>query len=558
MTKSVPGPLQRSLEDLGTPLVDVTFCIVDLETTGISPAECSITEIAAVKLRGGECLGTFQSLVDPGCGIPPSITVLTGITSAMLVDAPRIAKVLPSLLEFLGDAVVVGHNVRFDLAFLRAALAGADRPPLSNRSIDTCGLARRLLGEEVPNCRLDTLASLLRLDHRPSHRALDDALATGDLLHLLIERAGALGVTGLDDLLLLPKMAGHPQAAKLRMTESLPRSPGVYLFRGRRGEVIYVGRATNLRARVRSYFSTDTRRKTAQMLRETTRIDHRDCTGPLEAAVAEIRLIHEHEPRFNRQGTTWRHYAYVKLSLGERLPRLSTARVLKQDGGLYIGPVASTSAARMVIDAIQAVVPLRRCTTRPAPTPGTGPCVPAQLGLATCPCSGQIDEDGYAAIVARAVAGLTSRPDLLIDPLADRMRQLAAEERFEEAADLRDRIAALAGALGRQHRLRRLRESGRLRVRVQDHGGAEFQDGLLVHAWCGEPDGDLALRFSPAADDRPVPGEPIPRDLADELHCVAAWLDGESHRLRLEHCDGTLADPLVRIPTFRAPSDPRT
>nr|MCS5671884.1 exonuclease domain-containing protein [Acidimicrobiales bacterium] len=144
MTKSVPGPLQRSLEDLGTPLVDVTFCIVDLETTGISPAECSITEIAAVKLRGGECLGTFQSLVDPGCGIPPSITVLTGITSAMLVDAPRIAKVLPSLLEFLGDAVVVGHNVRFDLAFLRAALAGADRPPLSNRSIDTCGLARRL------------------------------------------------------------------------------------------------------------------------------------------------------------------------------------------------------------------------------------------------------------------------------------------------------------------------------------------------------------------------------------------------------------------------------
>ena len=91
MTKSVAGPLQRSLEDLGTPLADVTFCIVDLETTGISPAECSITEIGAVKVRGGECLGTFQSLVDPGCRIPPSITVLTGITSAMLVNAPRIA-----------------------------------------------------------------------------------------------------------------------------------------------------------------------------------------------------------------------------------------------------------------------------------------------------------------------------------------------------------------------------------------------------------------------------------------------------------------------------------
>ena len=119
VTKSVAGPLQRSLEDLGTPLSDVTFCIFDLETTGISPAECSITEIGAVKFRGGKCLGTFQSLVDPGCGIPPSITVLTGITTAMLVDAPRIAEALPSYLEFLGNAVVVGHNVRFDLAFLR-------------------------------------------------------------------------------------------------------------------------------------------------------------------------------------------------------------------------------------------------------------------------------------------------------------------------------------------------------------------------------------------------------------------------------------------------------
>ncbi len=551
MAAPATDPIQRSLEDLGTPLADVTFCVVDLETTGLSPSECSITEIGAVMFRGGECLGTFQSLVDPGSAVPPSITVLTGITSAMLVDAPRIAEVLPSFLEFLGDAVVVGHNVRFDLSFLDAALGDSGRPRLSNRSIDTCGLARRLIREEVPDCRLGTLATQLRLEHQPSHRALADALATGDLLHLLIERAGSLGVTGLDDLLALPSMAGHPQADKLRMTDSLPRSPGVYLFRGRRGEVLYVGRATNLRARVRSYFSTDTRRKTGQMLRETARIDHLACGSTLEAAVLEIRLIHRHEPRFNRQGTTWRRYAYVKLSLGEQFPRLSAARTLKDDGGLYIGPLASTSSARTVIDAIHSVVPLRRCNGRATHSPGAGPCVPAQLGLGTCPCSGEVDQDHYARIVARAVTGLTSRPDLLINPLADRMRELAAGERFEEAEEVRCLAAALAGALRRQHRLGRLRESGRLQVRSPGRGGAEFRDGLLMQAWGEEAVGHPTLEFPPASGERPVPGEPIPRDIADELNCVAAWLDSESHLLRLEHCDGTLADPLARIPSFR-------
>ena len=212
---------QRTLDDLGTPLHDVTFCVIDLETTGGSVHDCGITEVGAVKLRGGECLGTFQTLVDPGRAIPPEITVLTGITHDMVARAPRVEAVLPSLLEFIGEAVIVGHNVRFDVSFVDAALTADGRPRLANRVLDTLSLARRLLRDEVPNCKLGTLADRLRLDHRPSHRALDDALATGELLHVLIERAGALGVTGLDDLTVLPKMAGHAQAGKLRLTEAL-------------------------------------------------------------------------------------------------------------------------------------------------------------------------------------------------------------------------------------------------------------------------------------------------------------------------------------------------
>src|SRR3954447_3955793 len=144
---------QRTFADLGTALHDVTFVVVDVETTGGSPATCAITEIGAVKYRGGECLGTFETLVNPGVPIPPLITVLTGITEAMVLPAPSIGEVLPAFCEFLRDAVIVGHNIRFDIAFLDAALAAYGRARLSNRRVDTIGLARRLVRDEVPNLK---------------------------------------------------------------------------------------------------------------------------------------------------------------------------------------------------------------------------------------------------------------------------------------------------------------------------------------------------------------------------------------------------------------------
>ena len=505
--------VQRSLDDLGTPLSDVTFCVIDLETTGTSASTCAITEVGAVKLRGGACLGTFQTLIDPGCGIPPRITVLTGITEAMVHDAPPIGAVLPALLEFVGDSIIVGHNVRFDLSFLRAALERSDRPPLANRSIDTCALARRLVRDEVPNCKLGTLARHLRLDHAPSHRALDDALATGELLHLLLERAAALGVTGLDDLLVLPTMAGHPDAAKLALTDALPRSPGIYLFRDRRGGVLYVGKATNLRARVRSYFSTDGRRKIQRLLRETERIDHQACSSPLEAAVTEIRLIHRFEPRYNRQGTSSGRYVYLKLTLGE---------------------------------AVESVVPLRRCTGRVPRSRNAAPCTAAQLGAAACPCSGSIGESSYAVIVDLARRGLTSEPELLLLPLAERMARLADAERFEEADDARNGAEALASTLQRQRRIDLLRNAGRVRVRIAGHGSVEIANGRLRRSWRDgdpEPTDDATL-------DHPVPVGPVTRDEADELHCVATWFDREAHRLELLHTEGPLVEPIRPIPRF--------
>ncbi|CAM8633154.1 DNA polymerase III epsilon subunit, exonuclease domain [Acidimicrobiia bacterium] len=544
-------PSQLTLDDLGTPLSDVTFCVIDLETTGGSAATCGITEIGAVKLRGGECLGTFQTLVNPGCAIPPQITVLTGITQSMVLPAPRIEAVLPSLLEFIGDAVIVGHNVRFDMSFVQAALERDERPRLRNQSLDTVALARRLVRDEVPNCKLGTLAERLRLEHRPSHRALDDALTTGDLLHLLIERAGRLGVTGLDDLITLPKMAGHAQASKLRLTENLPRSPGVYLFRNAHGDVLYVGKATNLRSRVRSYFSGDERRKVGALLRETVRIDHIVQPHPLAAAVHEVRLIHKYSPGYNRQSKDWAKYVYVKLTLGETFPRLSVVKETKDDQGLYIGPLSSRSMAQRVIEAIHTAVPLRRCAGRVGRNPSrSAPCAAAQLGVSMCPCAGGVDPEDYRRVVERTVRGLTTEPDLLLAPLVARIAVLADEERFEEAADMRDRADALASALSRQRRFDRLRNAGRLRLELPDQGGAELEEGRLVRAWGpGDVFDDEGVMIGKLFAE-PATLPPLDRELADELNCVAAWLDRSAHQLSLDHCDGIFVSALPQLPSF--------
>ena len=537
---------QQSLDDLGTPLHEVTFCVLDFETTGGRRSSDRITEIGAIKYQGGKELGTFQTLIDPGCAVPPEIMILTGITSAMVSRAPKIEHVLPTLLEFLGGGVIVGHNVGFDLGFLNAALERSGREPWKGQRIDTLAISRRLIRNDVPNHKLSTLARCLRLNNQPSHRALDDAKATADLLHHLLEQASSLGVLGLDDLQQLPKMERHPQARKLRLTEDLPRSHGVYRFINKRGEVLYVGKASNIRARVRSYFSTDNRRKVEQLLRETETIEHTVCVGPLQAEILELRLIQDLQPRFNRRSKNWSKYAYVKLTLAERFPRLSVVSEPKGDGGFYLGPISSRRIARDVVDAIEAVLPLRRCNKRVPRRAATGPCVAAQIGAGVCPCSGEVSEVSYSQIVDRALLALTSQPENLLNPLRDKMRTLAHQQRFEEAADLRRQAFALSNSLRRQNQVDALRSSGRVIFESPDTDLVTLENGRLVESASrniGNEDGQNSL-----------PAITGTREIA-ELLCVANWLENQSHKLRLVYCDLPLSSRYPNLESFQIKKD---
>ena len=527
--------LQPSFDDLSTPLFEVTFCVLDLETTGGSPADCAITEIGAVKHRGGELIGSFQTLVDPGLPIPPSITFLTGITEAMVVQAPAIEAVYPSFLEFLGDSVVVGHNVRFDLSFLNAAARQLGYPPLRNDFVDTAALARRLIREEVRNLRLRTLAAYFRSQVVPNHRALDDAMATAHVFHALLERTGNMGVTNLDDLLQLPRARGSTHYPKIALTEALPRRPGVYMFRDRNGSLIYIGKAANLRARVRQYFYGDERRTIASLLRELVTIDHIVCETGLEAEVTELRLIHAHRPRYNRKSRPPKASHWVKVTR-ESFPRLSVVRTLKEDATAYLGPFRSKKSADLVVAALWDATAIRRCTSRPGSRAAV--CAPAQLGVALCPCDGKLDPHRYRPVVENLVAGLDDDPALLLDPLAARMRELSAGQRYEEAAWARDRHNALARAIERRHRWQSLAGLGLAEAEANDGSRALIDHGRLVATW----------RLDRSPQLRPAPDMIGPRlevpesvEVAEEADLVWRWL--LNGQVRLVEATGSFALP---------------
>lgn len=362
---------QRSFDELGRPLRDVTFCVVDLETTGGSARDDRITEVGAVKVRGGEVVGEFQTLVNPQAHIPAGIAVLTGITDSMVASAPAIDAVLPAFLEFAQGSVLVAHNAPFDVGFLRTAAAEQGQAWPDFDVLDTARLARRVVTrDESPNCKLASLARVFGAGTVPNHRALSDARATVDVLHGLLERLGGLGVHTLEELQTYSSKVDPAMRRKRHLAEPLPHAPGVYLFRDDSGNVLYIGTSRDLRRRVRSYFtSSETRTRIGEMVALAARVDHVVCATPLEAAVRELRLLAEHKPPYNRRSRFPERGHYLKITQ-EPWPRVSLVRKVSDDGARYVGPVASRRTAQRCLDALYAAFPVRQCTPRlPRPRP---------------------------------------------------------------------------------------------------------------------------------------------------------------------------------------------
>jgi DNA polymerase-3 subunit epsilon len=543
--------VQQTFDELGTPLREATFVVVDLETTGGSAAAgSSITEIGAVKVRGGEVLGEFQTLVRPSEPIPPFISVLTGITNAMVADAPRVEAALPAFLEFARGGVLVAHNAPFDVGFLKhySEALGIAWPRFD--VLDTAKLARRVVNrDDAPNNKLSSLAKLFKSGTTPNHRALSDARATVDVLHGMIERLGNLGVHTLEELQTFSSRVSAAQRRKRHLAEQLPHAPGVYLFRDGRGEVLYVGTSKDLRARVRTYFTaSETRSRMGEMVGLAESVRGITCATPLEAEIRELRLIAEHKPRYNRRSKFPERVSWVKLTV-EPWPRLSIVKDVLDDDADYLGPFRSRQTAEAAVAALHETFPIRQCSGRLPRKPSRSACALAEMGRCLSPCDGSATEEAYLTTIEALRRTLDSSPEAVTAAIQARMQRLAATERFEEATTHRNRMVSFIRAAARTQRLRgltscaevvaaRRSDAGQWEVHVVRHGrlaaAGVIPPGVSARDWTDQ------LR---ATADTVVPGHgPTPAATAEETERILRWL--ELPGIRMVHVDGIWSCPV--------------
>jgi DNA polymerase-3 subunit epsilon len=545
----VPAPEQLSLAGLDEPpqvsLRETTFVVVDLETNGgrmtgaPGTAADAITEIGAVKVRGGEVLGEFATLIDPQRSIPPQIVRITGITTAMVCDAPTISAVLPMFLEFAEFArgsVLVAHNARFDVGFLRAAAdqsgIGWPRPQV----LCTVQLARRVLSrEEAPSVRLAALARLFAVASEPTHRALDDARATVDVLHALIERVGNQGVHTYADLRAYLPDVTPAQRRKRVLAQGLPHRPGVYLFRGPSGEVLYIGTAIDLRRRVSQYFNgTDPRGRTKEMVGLADSVDHIECAHALEAGVRELRMLAAHAPPYNRRSRFPHRWWWVVLS-DEAFPRLSAVRAPRHERA--VGPFRSRTDAADTAALLARFTGIRTCTTRLARSALHGPACP-QREVSPCPAARDMTAEQYAPTVQRAAALIDGHDNTALAAAVKQITMLAERHRYESAARLRDHVVAAVEVLWRGPPRRALAALPELVAAAPDGRGgwqlAVIRYGQLAAAGTagrGVPPMPVVEAIRAGAQvilPRPAP---LGGALVEETALIARWLDARGVRI---------------------------
>jgi DNA polymerase III subunit epsilon len=558
----VTGGTQLSFADLEsgaeTLLRETTFVVVDLETTGGrsrgndgTPAD-AITEIGAVKVRGGVVLGEFGTLVDPQRSIPPQIVQLTGITTAMVCDAPAIDAVMPMFLEFAGldnGAVLVAHNAGFDIGFLRAAAQHCEILWPQPQVLCTVRLARRVLSrEEAPSVALAALARLFAVTTQPTHRALDDARATVDVLHALIERVGNQGVHTYAELRAYLPNVTPAQRRKRVLAEHLPHRPGVYLFRGPSREVLYVGTAVDLRRRVSQYFNgADPRGRMKEMVALAGAVDHVECAHALEAGVRELRMLAAHAPPYNRRSRFPQRWWWVALS-DEAFPRLAVVRGPRHDRA--IGPFRSRTDAADTARLLARFTGIRTCTNRLGRSARHGPACP-EVEVSPCPAARDVIATQYAETVQRAAALIDGADNSALDAAVRQIGALAEHRHFESAARLRDHTATAVEVLWRGQRLRALAALPELIAAAPDGSGgyhlAVIRYGQLAAAGSarrGVPPMPVVDAIHAGAQAILTAAAPLGGALVEETALIARWLGAPGVRIVRVADDIGWASPL--------------
>lgn len=437
---------QLDFENSGAPLNECTFVVLDIETTGLKPGSNSITEIAAVKICSGQTIGTFHSLVNPEQTLSKKIISITGITNEDLADAPSIESILPSLLEFIGSEIIVGHNIGFDISFINAELSKLHYPVLNNLCLDTLSIARKVIPNEVRNFKLATLANYFDTSTVPTHRAYKDVEATIEVFHRLLERSSSLGVSGINDLISIPSPIKRQRYFKKHIAKDAPSTSGIYVFSNDKDQILYIGKSRNIKSRLYSYFTNDDRSQMTRLIKQSTKLDYLITPTAFEARIAELRLLTQLDTDFNVADKKVSFKYYVYLDNEQDVPCLKIKKASKLDFEVGFGPFGSRRVAEAFLDAVNENLGLRNCTKpcKPGITMTSSACISSMKGNHSCFCSGDFNEiEEYRINTYEKLSTLQSTYTDLSIEIIRRMRKASDDLKFEKAQKLHNQVLSI-------------------------------------------------------------------------------------------------------------------
>ncbi len=428
---------------------DASFVVIDVETTGQSAQYGRITEIGMVKVIDGEVVDEYSTLINPEQFIPKFITEMTGISNEMVAMAPKFSEVKSRIQSFLGDGVFVAHNVSFDYNFVNTSFVREGLKPIFNETLCTVRVARRLL----PTTKSKSLESLINyygIKVKERHRALDDAKATAQILVTFLETLeNKYEIETLSDVIAFQyknvfKLKKPPKnfLALKDTLEDIPEKPGVYFMYNKYNTLIYIGKSKNLKERVDSYFYHNTGHtpKVFEMVRYVQSIKYETTGSELSALLLESELIKKNKPMYNSVSKRYRKYPFLKINITDKYPVLSWDYNITDDGSAYYGPFTNREHIEIFLDTLNKLFKLRECNDVNFCKKKN--CMYSDINRCLAPCVTN-DETAYREEISKVISFLNGKMNGILTRFTESMNEKAENLQFEEAAEIRDKIALI-------------------------------------------------------------------------------------------------------------------
>ncbi len=459
------------------PTSETEFTVLDFETTGGSGKKNRVIEIGIVRVKNLEIIDSFQTFINPGLLIPYYITKITGITDADIYDAPYFEDVTSEVLDFIGNSVLVAHNLTFDYSFLKHEFIRADIFLPKMNSLCTLKLARKMY-PELKSKSLGNLVKHFGIRHKKLHRALGDAMVTAKLLIKMITQLEEdQNITKLSEL--LAYQAVTPIKSNLRIIKkklsvdfaNAPSTSGVYLFKDAKGKTIYIGKAKIIKKRVANYFSNTAARKAKQIVRKASNLEYIQTNSELSALILESELIKKHKPPMNSMLKKYPQQYFIKVKQRHDYPNLSSVSKIEFDGNDYFGPYNNRETSKNVIDIVNKTYQLRECSDKELKRGKK--CYLLDIKRCIAPCIYPSSAD-YKSELTSAYTFLSGENQDAVNKLLFKMKSLSEQKKYEEAAEIRDITNQILNQLNRASILAEPVNKANALIKISSNSNSDF------------------------------------------------------------------------------------